>query len=73
MRATRADRAKDLTIKTIEKIVDPAAPPEQRIQRRGRLTKEARRVIAAGETAVGDRIEPDVPWSLPGAAAPLER
>ena len=32
-------RAQELAAKTIEKIVDPAAPPEERAQRRRRLTK----------------------------------
>lgn len=35
----RAARAKDLATKTIEKIIDPDAPPEERAQRRRRLTK----------------------------------
>jgi hypothetical protein len=35
----RADRAKELATKAIEKIIDPAAPPEERAQRRLRLTK----------------------------------
>jgi hypothetical protein len=37
--AGRADRAKELATKAIEKIIDPAAPPEERAQRRRRLTK----------------------------------
>ena len=37
--ATRADRAKELATKAIEKIIDPAAPPEEKAQRRRRLTK----------------------------------
>jgi len=37
--ATRAERAKELAAKTIEKILDPSAPPEERAQRRRRLTK----------------------------------
>ena len=32
-------RAQELATKAIEKIVDPAAPPEERAQRRRRLTK----------------------------------
>jgi hypothetical protein len=32
-------RAQELAANTIEKIVDPAAPPEERAQRRRRLTK----------------------------------
>jgi hypothetical protein len=35
----RADRAKVLAAETIEKIIDPATPPEERAQRRRRLTK----------------------------------
>lgn len=35
----RAARAKDLATKTIEKIIDPDAPPEERAQRKHRLTK----------------------------------
>ena len=35
----RAVRAKELATKTIEKIIDPAAPPEERAQRKHRLTK----------------------------------
>jgi hypothetical protein len=37
--AARADRAKELATKTIEKIIDPSAPPEERAQRRRSLTK----------------------------------
>jgi hypothetical protein len=37
--AARAVRAKELATKTIEKIIDPTAPPEERAQRRRRLTK----------------------------------
>jgi Arc/MetJ-type ribon-helix-helix transcriptional regulator len=37
--ARRADRAKELATKAIEKIIDPTAPPEERAQRRTRLTK----------------------------------
>jgi Arc/MetJ-type ribon-helix-helix transcriptional regulator len=37
--AGRANRAKELATKTIEKIIDPSAPPEERAQRRRRLTK----------------------------------
>jgi hypothetical protein len=32
-------RARELAIKAIEKIIDPTAPPEERAQRRRRLTK----------------------------------
>jgi hypothetical protein len=32
-------RAQELATKAIEKIIDPAAPPEERAQRRQRLTK----------------------------------
>jgi Arc/MetJ-type ribon-helix-helix transcriptional regulator len=35
----RAARAKDLATKEIEKIIDPAAPPEERAKRRRHLTK----------------------------------
>lgn len=35
----RAASAKELATKTIEKIIDPAAPPEERAQRPRRLTK----------------------------------
>jgi hypothetical protein len=37
--AARADRAKELAIKTIEKIIDPAAPLEEKTERRRRLVK----------------------------------
>jgi len=37
--AARAERAKELAAKTIEKIIDPAAPPDERIERKRRLTK----------------------------------
>ena len=37
--AARAARAKELAAKTIEKIIDPAAPPDERIERKRRLTK----------------------------------
>jgi len=37
--AARAARAKELATKAIDKIVDPSAPPEERAQRRRRLTK----------------------------------
>jgi hypothetical protein len=33
-------RAQELATKAIEKIIDPAAPPEERADRRRRLTKE---------------------------------
>jgi Arc/MetJ-type ribon-helix-helix transcriptional regulator len=39
LRAARSDRAKELAAKTIEKIIDPTAPPEERIERKRRLTK----------------------------------
>jgi hypothetical protein len=32
-------RAQELATKTIEKMIDPSAPPEERAQRRRRLTK----------------------------------
>jgi hypothetical protein len=32
-------RARELATQAIEKIIDPAAPPEERAQRRSRLTK----------------------------------
>jgi hypothetical protein len=32
-------RAQELAAKAIEKIIDPAAPPEERAQRRRQLTK----------------------------------
>jgi hypothetical protein len=35
----RANRAKELATHAIDKIADPAAPPEERAQRRRRLTK----------------------------------
>ena len=34
-----AARAQDLATRAIEKIIDPAAPPEERAQRRRHLTK----------------------------------
>jgi hypothetical protein len=34
-------RAQELAAKAIEKIIDPSAPPEERDQRRRRLTKGA--------------------------------
>jgi hypothetical protein len=37
--AAPADRAKELVTKTIDKMIDPSAPPEERDQRRRRLTK----------------------------------
>jgi hypothetical protein len=37
--AARADRAKELAAKTIDKMIDPSAPPEERTQRRRRQTK----------------------------------
>jgi hypothetical protein len=37
--AARADRAKELATNAIENIMDPAAPPAERAQRRRRLTK----------------------------------
>ena len=39
LRAARSDRAKELAAKTIEKIIDPNAPTEERVERRLRLTK----------------------------------
>ena len=36
---SRRLRARELATKVIEKIIDPAAPPEERAQRRRRLTK----------------------------------
>jgi hypothetical protein len=38
-KSDRRLRAAELAAKTIDKIVDPAAPPEERAQRRRRLTK----------------------------------
>jgi len=35
----RAARAKELATKAIERMIDPAAPPEERAQRRRHLTK----------------------------------
>jgi hypothetical protein len=35
----RAARAKELATKTIEKIIDPSAPPDERAHRKRRLTK----------------------------------
>ena len=37
--AARAARAKELAAKAIDKMIDPAAPPEERAQRKHRLTK----------------------------------
>jgi hypothetical protein len=37
--AARADRAKESAAKTIEKIIDPSASPEERAQRKHRLIK----------------------------------
>ena len=37
--AARADRAKELASKAIEKIIEPAAPPEEQMLRKQRLTK----------------------------------
>jgi hypothetical protein len=37
--AARAVRAKELATKAIDKIINPSAPPEERAQRRRRLTK----------------------------------
>jgi hypothetical protein len=36
---SRAVRAKELAAKVIDKMIDPAAPPEERAQRRRRLIK----------------------------------
>ena len=38
-KAGRRRRAQELAANAIEKIIDPAAPPEERAQRRRRLTK----------------------------------
>lgn len=38
-RPGRRLRAQELATQAIEKIIDPAAPPEERAQRRSRLTK----------------------------------
>jgi hypothetical protein len=38
-KATRSSRAAELAATQIEKMIDPSAPPEERAQRRGRLTK----------------------------------
>jgi hypothetical protein len=38
-KAGRRLRARELATKTIERIIDPDAPPEERAQRRRRLTK----------------------------------
>jgi len=38
-KASNEIRAAELAPKAIEKIIDPAAPPEERAQRRRRLTK----------------------------------
>jgi hypothetical protein len=38
-RLATSSRAAELAAKTIEKMIDPAAPPEERAQRRRRLTK----------------------------------
>jgi len=38
-RAVRAARAKELAAKAIDKMIDPAAPPEEQAQRRRRLIK----------------------------------
>jgi hypothetical protein len=37
--AALADRAKELATKAVEKMIDPSVPPEERAQRRRRLTK----------------------------------
>jgi hypothetical protein len=37
--AARADRAKELAAKTIEKIIDPSTPPEEKAERHRRLIK----------------------------------
>jgi len=39
LRAAHSDRAKELATKTIEKIIDTAAPPKERLERKRRLTK----------------------------------
>jgi hypothetical protein len=38
-KAANSKRAQELAAKTIEKLTDPSAPPEERAQRRRRLTK----------------------------------
>ena len=38
-RPGRTLRAQELAWKTVEKLVDPAAPPEERAERKRRLTK----------------------------------
>jgi hypothetical protein len=38
-KATRASRARELAAETIDQMIDPSAPPEERAQRRRRLTK----------------------------------
>lgn len=38
-RAASADRAKELAEKTIERVVDPSIPPEEKVVRRRRLVK----------------------------------
>jgi hypothetical protein len=35
----RASRARELAAEVIDKMIDPLAPPEERAQRRSRLTK----------------------------------
>ena len=39
LKAVRADRANELAANTIEKIIDPAAPADERTERKRRLTK----------------------------------
>src|SRR3954465_10265887 len=39
LKASRANRAKELAANTIEKIIDAGAPPEERTERKRRLTK----------------------------------
>jgi hypothetical protein len=39
LRSARANRAKELAAKSIEKIIDPTVPTEERIARKRRLTK----------------------------------
>jgi hypothetical protein len=48
--AARAVRAKELAAKAIDKIIDPAAPPEERAQRR-------RRPIKGPSEFRGDRVD----------------
>jgi hypothetical protein len=38
-KSARASRARELAAKAIDEMIDPSAPPEERAQRRSRLTK----------------------------------